>query len=111
MTSQPKEFPPASTRRGVWVDGERLFSEMTSSINRMLAAEYEFDQLRELYRTHPRYAGLDEATQETRHGADPRTKQAITQCRFFRERAGVFAAAYAAWDMREQRYAAGEDVS
>jgi len=82
---------------------EMVYREMTESVTKMLKAELAFDELRRLYKTHRQYAGLDEASQETRHAADPRTKQAIAQCAFFRERASMFAAVYQAWDVRQQR--------
>jgi len=101
MTPRTTPYPPEPGPDGI--DGERLYQEMVSSVNRMLAAEHTFDRLREMYQTHPQYEGLDAGSQEQRHAADPRTKQAVSRCAFFRDRAAMFAAAYAAWDIREQR--------
>lgn len=102
MTPRETPYPPQEPASD-WIDGDRLYREMVSSVNRMLAAEAVFDELREMYRTHRQYAHLDEASQDQRHTADARTKQAISQCQYFRDRAGMFAAAYQAWQVHEQR--------
>lgn len=88
-------------------DPTLIYNEMMKSTAAMLAAEARFDELRRMYRTHPRYQHLDPTDQDTRHTADARTKQAIAQCAFHRDRANTLANVYQAWTA-EQRYKNGD---
>lgn len=78
------------------INGDRLWREMIHSVNQFLAAEAVFDALKQHYRTSDRYDPRDEASRDELHQKDARTKQAISQAAYFRDRAIMFATAYQA---------------
>lgn len=80
-----------------------IYREMMTSTTKMLAAEARFNELRDHYRTHPRYTHLGRTDQDARNAADPRTKEAITQCTFHRDRANTLANVYNAWTTQQTR--------
>lgn len=80
------------------IDGDRLWREMVWSVNKFLAAEADFADLKSAYLNEPvpRHVGPDDKSRQTRFSADPRTKEAISNAAYFRDRASMFAAAYQA---------------